>query len=130
MAKGKLNERERLFLAAFLGPAKGNGTKAAIIAGYAKNSARVTASKLLTKANIQAALAARVARRELKDIADADERDRYFSDFLRDEDLDIHARLIAGKELNKVSGRHSILVNVKGKLTLEDALQASREGDK
>lgn len=34
----------------------GNGSKAATIAGYAEKSARVTASKMLTKPNIQARL--------------------------------------------------------------------------
>ena len=37
----------------------GNGAAAAVRAGYAANSARVTASRLLTKANIQEALADR-----------------------------------------------------------------------
>ena len=34
-----------------------NGTRAAIVAGYAKNSAKVTASRLLTNPNVQALLA-------------------------------------------------------------------------
>lgn len=127
--KGQLNEQERRFVDAFFGKAKGNATKAAILAGYSRKNARSQASRLLTRANIQKALAGRRDRREQDSIAEADERDRYFSTFLRDEHLDIHARLIAGKELNKVSGRHSILVNVKGKLTLEEALGASRKGD-
>lgn len=37
-----------------------NGTKSAIAAKYAKNSARITASKMLTKTNIKAYIAARL----------------------------------------------------------------------
>ena len=49
-------EKERCFVEAYVGLAGGNGAKAARLAGYAKGSAKVTASKLLKKASIQAAL--------------------------------------------------------------------------
>lgn len=48
-----INDREKRFCDLYLGPCKFNGTQAAIKAGYAKKSARITASKLLTKANVQ-----------------------------------------------------------------------------
>src|SRR5262245_57556690 len=54
--RSDLNERELRFVDAFMGPAEGNGAKAASLAGYAAGSARITASKLLTKANVQAAI--------------------------------------------------------------------------
>ena len=53
----KLTSKERRFVTAYLNEAAGNGSKAAVLAGYAKGSARITASRLLTKAHIQAALA-------------------------------------------------------------------------
>lgn len=39
----------------------GNGSKAALAAGYAKDSARVTASRLLAKANVRAMIQAKAA---------------------------------------------------------------------
>lgn len=50
----KLTPKQQLFVAEYL--ADLNATKAAIRAGYAEKSARITASKMLTKANIQAAI--------------------------------------------------------------------------
>lgn len=57
-----LTAREQRFVNAYLGEAAGNGQKAAELAGYAKKSARITASKLLKKANIRAALANKQSR--------------------------------------------------------------------
>ena len=47
----KLTLKEEKFCLEYV--KNGNGAKAATLAGYAEKSARVTASKLLTKANIQ-----------------------------------------------------------------------------
>lgn len=49
-----LTPKQRLFVAEYLVDL--NATQAAIRAGYAEKSARITASKMLTKANIQAAI--------------------------------------------------------------------------
>lgn len=94
-------------MAAYRGEAAGNGAKAAILAGYAKPSAKVTASKLLKKANVQAAIANHEAetRRVVSSIADAAERDGILSDILRKSDSEV-ARIMAARELNKVGGRH------------------------
>lgn len=54
-----LTYRQRMFVGYYAGEAKGNGTEAARLAGY--GSPRVEASRLLTNANIQAAIAARTA---------------------------------------------------------------------
>lgn len=122
----KINEKERAFVAAFMGPARGNGSKAAIMAGYAPKSARVTASRLLTKANIQRALVARQNRATSRSIATADERDRVLSEILRSEkDRDPFVAIRAVSELNKCEGRHSSTINHKGKLTLEAVLTES-----
>lgn len=61
-----LTTREQRFVNAYLGEAAGNGQKAAELAGYAKKSARITASKLLKKANIRAAVANKQARLDEK----------------------------------------------------------------
>lgn len=61
MGTVNLSEREARFVDAYIGEAAGNGTEAARLAGY-KGSAsvlKVQASRLLTRANVQAALAER-----------------------------------------------------------------------
>lgn len=77
----KLTFKERAFADAYLGPAKGNGTDAAAMAGYAatkRHTLAVQGSRLLTKANVRAymdaALKARAASvgqvlAELTDVA-------------------------------------------------------------
>lgn len=54
-AERVLNEREQLFVQEY--PVDLNGTQAAIRAGYSERSAGVTASRLLTRANVQVAIA-------------------------------------------------------------------------
>jgi len=124
-----LNDHERRFVSAFIGIAAGNGTKAAIHAGYSVRSARSTASRLLTRANIRAALAARIRQQEAKDIATADERDAVLTAILRAREVGASDRIRAIAELNKCSGRHSVNHNVRSRLTLEEALGLSRETD-
>jgi len=50
------NRRQR-FVHAYLGEAAGNATKAAILAGYSEKAARQVASRLLTYADVQQAIA-------------------------------------------------------------------------
>jgi hypothetical protein len=67
-----LIEKHRRFVVAYTGEAQGNGTQAAIIAGYSPKSAVVQASVLLRKPNIQAAVAERQERLTAKaDISDS-----------------------------------------------------------
>ncbi len=54
--KRPLSERERKFVEAFMGPAAGNATKAAQLAGYSVKTARKQGSRLLTKGHIRAAV--------------------------------------------------------------------------
>jgi len=54
--KAKLSAKEKTFVESYCGVAKFNGSEAARIAGYAPQSANVTASKLLTKPSIQEAI--------------------------------------------------------------------------
>jgi phage terminase small subunit len=122
----RLNLKERCFVDAYLGTAAGNGTKAAVQAGYARKSGRVTASRLLTKANIRAAIDARVAMHEAKGIASAEERDAILSRVARDETTDWRDRIAAVKELNKCSGRHSIRHVQDVTETLADIIARSR----
>lgn len=60
-----LKPRHRLFVQAFVGPAGGNATRAARMAGYNDShngSLRVTAHRVLTNANVQAAIALHYAK--------------------------------------------------------------------
>src|SRR5207244_3397347 len=58
----QLTSREQAFIAAYVGECQYNGAKAATAAGYSKRSAAVTASRLLTKANVQAELTDRLMK--------------------------------------------------------------------
>jgi phage terminase small subunit len=121
-----LTDREKGFVDAFLGTCGGNGTQAAIAAGYAPRGARVQACRLLTKANIQFAIAERVNAREDAAIAVADERDRILSVIARDENAEARDRIRAISELNKCTGRHSVQHLHERSRTLEDILAESR----
>ena len=52
--------RHQAFIAAYLGEAHGNATRAAITAGYSERTARQQGSRLLSNVDIQAALAERM----------------------------------------------------------------------
>lgn len=64
MAERKLNERQLMFCKEYIVDL--NGTAAAIRAGYKEHTARITASKLLTKANIQAEIQRLMSKRAKK----------------------------------------------------------------
>ena len=78
-----MTERERRFVECYMGEAAGNGTKAALLAGYSPVTARNQASRLLTKGYIQSAIEERSQRdvltwsREQRQVLlDADRRRR------------------------------------------------------
>jgi phage terminase small subunit len=114
-----LSERERRFVSAFTGPAHGNGTKAAILAGYSARTARVQASQLLTRLNIRAAIQERADQADRKAIASARERDVFLTEVLRDEGLPIEDRIRAAIEMNRCAGRHAARHRPAGQKTLE-----------
>lgn len=124
----KLTVKERRFVDAHLGPCRGNGTQAAIKAGYAPRSAHVTAARLLKKANVRRAIDARQAKQEQAAIADADELDAICTEIARKVGKGTAiVRIKAVSELNKVKGRHSVNVHHSGTVTLEQILSGSRE---
>jgi phage terminase small subunit len=110
MAKHKptptLTERERRFVEAFMGTCAGNGAKAAIKAGYARGSAKVTASRLLTKANVRAAIAARTQADPA--VADRETRQRFWTQVMdgrgRFTKVGMKERLKASELLGKSQG--------------------------
>lgn len=54
-----MNQKRQRFVEAFVGEAQGNGTKAAILAGYSEKSARKIASELQTFPDVKQAIEAR-----------------------------------------------------------------------
>jgi Terminase small subunit len=60
MAERRLSLKQKLFVEAYLGPAAGNATRAAELAGYAEHA--VTGSKLLRKAKIRSLVEKRVTK--------------------------------------------------------------------
>jgi len=127
MAPNKLTLKEQRFVDAYLGSAGGNGVQAARLAGYqqTEKALRVTASRLLAKANIQAAVALRVRRQAKQAILTADERDKILSQIAGRGTEAGRIRAIA--ELNKCSGRHSIKHVLDVTETLSDIIAGSRK---
>lgn len=122
-----LTLKERRFVDAYLGSARGNAAQAARQAGYAGSRAvlKVQGSRLLTKANLRNAIDASLRREGREEIMAADERDRLLSMFARMTSLCVRDRIRAIAELNKCTGRHSIQHLQTGKLTLEQVLDQS-----
>lgn len=85
-----------------MGQAAGNATEAAKLAGYSARSATVTASRLLTKANIRSAIDARQQADPL--IATREERLQFLSVLMRQPDAHPLARLKACDQLSKIGG--------------------------
>ena len=92
-----LTPKEQKFVDAYLGAANGNGREAARKAGYQQGEGALatTASRLLKKANVAAAVRVRQAVQATKGILSADERDQALSDIARDRSIQstgIHER--------------------------------------
>jgi len=125
----KITQRQRDFVDAFLGPAKGNASKAAILVGYTKKSAGTIAWRLLKKVEVQAAINAKLAKREkLVDMSNA-QIDALLIKMAQDDREQGPTRLGALRELDKVRGRHSMTHIFKGRLTLEQAIEAASKLD-
>lgn len=123
----KLTTRERLFVDAYLGSCQGNATEAAAMSGYGKTrkSSNVLGTRLLAKVSIRQEVERRTVKRENKQIADNDERDRILTKLAR-RNISAKDRISAIKELNKCTGRHSMKHLHEGHLTLAQAIAASR----
>ena len=104
MAKEKqprgLSVKQRRFIEAY----EGNATAAAIAAGYSPKNARNTGARMLTKANIRAALRDREEERSALIIATREERQAFWTEIMRDENTMIMAKLKASELLAKSEG--------------------------
>jgi len=92
-----LTERQRLFVEAWTGEAKGNGVQAARIAGYKGNDKvlGVAAARLLAEARVQAAIQQATAQVRSVAIATRAERQALLTAMLRDE-LDEEVVVVVG----------------------------------
>lgn len=114
----KLTARQQRFVDAY----DGNATQAAIAAGYSAKNARNTGARMLTKANIRAALRAREKDRSAPMIATREERQAFWTEIMRDENTMIMARLKAAELLGKSEADFVEKVDVRGELTVSSVL--------
>jgi phage terminase small subunit len=82
----------------------GNGTQAAIDAGYSENSATVEGSRLLTNANVLEYIEELANPIENKRIADANEIKEFWSSVMREDAEKMNDRLKASELLAKSGG--------------------------
>lgn len=115
----KLTARQQRFVDAY----DGNATQAAIAAGYSAKNARNTGARMLTKANIRAALRAREKDRSAPMIATREERQAFWTEIMRDENTMIMARLKAAELLGKSEADFVEKVDVRGELTVSSVLE-------
>ncbi len=86
-------------------------------------------SQLLTRLNVRAALEERGAAVNRREVAGSLERDVMLTAILRDARSPVVERIKAIHELNKVEGCHLHRHQVTGRITLEEAIEASRRLD-
>lgn len=105
-----LTERERRFIEAYMGKAAGNGTKAAILAGYSPKTAAQQAHENLRKPKIAAAVQQRVAADP--DVANRERRQRFWTAVMDDVTVSWRDRLRASELLGRTQGdlaeRHQV----------------------
>lgn len=126
-AKNNLLPKEEKFCLMFR-KYLGNGKKAAIAAGYAENSASVTASKLLKKANILKRINDLAKDAERKTIMDVMERQERLTKIARDDTMENRDRALrAINILNKMDGKYLIKVDVTVTARFGDELTKRRK---
>jgi hypothetical protein len=127
---GKLTEKQRRFVEAFLGPAQGNGTKAAGMAGVPRKSCATMAWRWLRKVEVQRALVARVERKEAVGAVTAAEREQAMADLFRDKTIDLKDRLRVLDMLNRCAGAYSMTHILKGRVGISRVIALSRRTKK
>ena len=95
-----LTAKQRAFVEFYTG----NATEAAIKAGYSKDTARSIGQENLTKPDIIAAIKERETKRLVPDIATREERFKFWTRAMRDEDTPMKERLKASELLGKAEG--------------------------
>lgn len=100
----ELTERERRFVAAYMGPAAGNAAEAARLAGYARASAKVTGTRLLARPHVRAAIEAQRAQDEAAGTATRQDRQRFWTATMLDPNVSMRDRLKASELLARSEG--------------------------
>ena len=107
-----LTTKQRRFVEAY----DGNATRAAIAAGYSERWAASNIDKILKNTEIRAAINGREQTRIDGFIATREERQRFWTRIMRDENADIKDRLRASEVLGRSEGDFIERVEVKGEL--------------
>ena len=92
-----LTTKQKAFVAAF----HGNAAEAARAAGYSAKTAKAIGSELLTKPDIKEAIQERERERTDSMIATREERQRFWTAIMRDEETELKDRLRASELLAK-----------------------------
>ena len=106
----ELTEKQRRFVEAYVGPAKGNGSEAARMAGYKAKDAHaysVVADRLLASVGIRRAVDDVLAKTRRASIADIVEIHETLTEVLRDSSVSAGDRTRAGVELAKMRGQYA-----------------------
>lgn len=120
-----LTERQRRFVAAYTGDVQA----AALAAGYSATTARAMGKRIMEAPGVKAALEARRAKEQGGLIATREERQRFWTEVMRDESRDARDRLKASELLGKSEADFTEKVEHSGALTLEQLVLASRSKD-
>ena len=114
MSKNKLTQKEIMFCENYI--TCGNATESAIKAGYKEQTARVTASKILTKANIQEYVKELQEKAKTSRIMTAIERREFLTELIKNRNEKVADRLKALDILNKMDGAYTNKVEVMGEI--------------
>ena len=117
-----LTPRQRRFVEAYAG----NGTEAAIAAGYSPRSATEQASRLLNRPAVAEAVRGREAAELEPIIANRRQRQQFWSDTMRDTAEDIKVRLKASELLAKSEGDFLDRVEVTARANLAEKIREGR----
>ena len=129
----KLNVRQKAFCEFYV--ASGNATESAIKAGYREQTARVTASKILTKANIQEYVKELQEKAKTSRIMTSIERREFLTELIKNGNEKAADRLKALDILNKMDGEYMEKIQMTGEiktnpfkeLTLEELKRIANE---
>ncbi|MBQ8693200.1 MAG: terminase small subunit [Synergistaceae bacterium] len=131
-----LTAKQRAFIEYYTG----NAAEAAIKAGYSKDSAYTLGQRLMNNAEVIAEIKAREAKRLEPDIATREERFKFWTRAMRDEDTPMKERLKASELLGKAEGdflervemEHTGSLDIRGevRLRLLELMKEKRDSER
>ena len=110
----KLNARQKSFCEFYV--ASGNATESAIKAGYKEKTSRITASKMLTKANIKKYIKELQEKTKTSRIMTAIERREFLTEVIKNGNEKLQDRLKALDILNKMDGEYIEKMQLSGQV--------------